>query len=94
MQPRQERFFNNNNLEGLNLKIAISPRKSKTARQISDILSIFIQIFERNDQELGGSGGNGLFFDGSENHILADFGMKNFAISKISFPVNHLWSIP
>ena len=87
-------FCNNNNLKSQNLKIAISAQKSKTVRQILDILSIFIQIFERNDQELGGSGGNGLFFDGSENHILADFGMKNFAISKISFCVNYLWSIP
>ena len=87
-------FCINSNLEGQNLKIAISAQKSKRARQILDILSIFIQIFERNDQELGGSGGNGLFFDGSENHILADFGMKNFAISKISFCVNYLWSIP
>ena len=87
-------FCNNSNLEGQNLKIAISAQKSKSARQILDILSIFIQIFERNDQELGGSGGNGLFFDGSENHILADFGMKNFVISKISFLVNYLWSIP
>ena len=81
-------------MEGQNLKIAISAQKSKSARQILDILSIFIQIFERNDQKLGGSGGNGLFFDGSENHILADLGMKNFMISKISFPVNYLWSIP
>ena len=34
------------------------------------------------------------FFDGSENDILADFEVKNFAISKISFLVNYLWSIP
>ena len=34
------------------------------------------------------------FFDGSENHILADFDVKNFVISKIYFPVNYLWSIP
>ena len=81
-------------MEGQNLKIAISAQKSKSIRQILDILSIFIQIFERNDQKLGGSGGNGLFFDGSENHILADFGVKNFMISKISFLVNYLWSIP
>lgn len=81
-------------MEGQNLKIAISARKSKSMRQILDILSTFIQIFERNDQELGGNGGNGLFFDGSENHILADLGMKNSTISKISFCVNYLWSIP
>ena len=81
-------------MEGQNLKIAISARKSKRARQILDILSIFIQIFERNHQELGGSGGNGLFLDGSENRILADFGVKNFVISKISFLANYLWSLP
>ena len=81
-------------MEGQNLKIAISARKSKSIRQILDILSIFIQTFERKPQELGGSGGNGVFFDGSENHILADFGVKNFVISKISFLVNYLWPIP
>ena len=86
-------FCNNSNLEGQNLKIAISARKSKSVRQILHILSIFIQIIERNTQELGGVGEMD-FFDGSENHILADLGMKNFMISKISFPVNCLWSIP
>ena len=54
-------FCNNSNLEGQNLKIAISAQKSKTACQILDILSIFIQIIERNPQELGGSGGNVFF---------------------------------
>ena len=87
-------FWINSNLEGQNLKIAISAQKSKSMRQILDILSIFTQIFDKNPQELWGSGGNGYFFDGSENHILAGLGMKNVAISKISFPVNYLWSIP
>ena len=54
-------FCNNNNLKSQNLKIAISAQKSKTVRQILDILSIFIQIYGRNCQELGGSGGNGFF---------------------------------
>ena len=49
-------FCNNSNLEGQNLKIAISAQKSKRACQILDILSIFIQIFGRNHQELGGVG--------------------------------------
>ena len=54
-------FCNNSNLEGQNFKIAISARKSKSVHQILDILSIFIQIYGRNYQELGGSGGNGFF---------------------------------
>ena len=87
-------FCNNSNLRSQNLKFAISPRYSKTGRPISDILEKNIQILYRNHQELGGSGGNGFFFHGSKNHILADFDVKNFAISKISFLVNYLWSIP
>ena len=55
-------FCNNSNLEGQNFKIAISARYSKSMRQILDILEENIQIFHRNHQELGGSGGNGFFF--------------------------------
>ena len=55
-------FCNNSNLEGQNFKIAISAWYSKTMRQILDILEENIQIFHRNHQELGGSGGNGFFW--------------------------------
>ena len=52
---------NNSNLRSQNLEIAISARYSKRARQILDILEENIKIFDRNHQELGGSGGNGFF---------------------------------
>ena len=54
-------FCNNSNLKSQNFKIAISARYSKRVRQILDILEENIQIFHRNHQELGGSGGNGFF---------------------------------
>jgi len=55
------RYLQLQQFEGQNFEIAISPLYSKTMRQISDILEENIQIFDRNHQELGGSGGNGFF---------------------------------
>ena len=47
--------------EGQNFEIAISPRYSKSMRQISGIMHKNIIIFDRNPQEMRGSGGNGFF---------------------------------
>ena len=54
----------------------------------------FYQNFLKKVSGAGGEWGHWIFFVGSENHILADFYVKNFANSKISFPVNYLWPIP